>query len=443
MISLSFFGVILLGAFLLSTPLSTKSGEWLSFTDAFFTSASAVSVTGLITTPTAVTFSVFGQVVIMLLIEIGGLGFMTLSSLVFLIIRKRITLKERLLMQEALGKDSPAGIVRMVRKIAILTGISELAGFALLLPSMIGSYGAAGIFKAMFLSVSAFCNAGFDIFGTSGTPYASLTIFSKNALVLLPVAFLVIIGGLGFSVMSEVLTPRKKRRRLSLHAKVVLTATSVILAAGTIFFMLNEFGGNAMEGNFMVKLLNSFFQTVTSRTAGFNTVDQASLTGQSRLFTILLMFIGASPGSTGGGVKTTAMVTMIFIIYSAMRQKKEVVAGGYTLSRNNIYKAVTVVVFFLLLIFTMTLLIMIFESKAMASNAAINFESILFESTSAVSTTGLSMGITADLCSASKYVLAFGMFFGRVGPLTLAVALITNAKDQNAIQYPEGGVMIG
>ncbi len=308
---------------MLTLPVSNKNGEWLRFIDALFTSASAVCVTGLTVRSTAVDFSAFGQVVLLLLIQVGGLGIMTLATLVFMLIGKRITLRDRVALQEALGQDHIKGIVRLVRNIVIMTAVIECAGAVLLLPFFCVKNGAIGIWQAVFVSVSAFCNAGFDILGTASSPYASLTEFNGNAGVLLTVGALIILGGLGFTVINDILNNKFRFGRYSLHTKIVLVATLILILFGTLFFICSEYLSAAYDGlNFGQKLLNSIFQSVTARTAGFNAIDQNSMSQPGIILTCILMFIGASPGGTGGGIKTTTFAVIVLMAFAGLRNSR-------------------------------------------------------------------------------------------------------------------------
>lgn len=432
---LGFLVVMFVGALLLAAPLSNTNGEWLGVTDALFTSASAVCVTGLIVRSTAVSFSMFGQIVILLLIQIGGLGVMTLATLIFMILRKRITLKDRVTLKEALGQDRIKGIVKLVRNIVIMTCIIELSGTVLLLPFFCARNGAIGIWQAVFTSVSAFCNAGFDIMGTTASPYASLTEYSGNAGVLLIVAALITLGGLGFSVIEDVLTCKFRFKRFRLHTKIVLTVSLILFLFGTFFFLGSEFNSVATKGmNGGEKLLNSIFQSVTARTAGFNSIEQGDMTAAGRTVTCILMFIGASPGGTGGGIKTTTFAVLVLMGLSGLCGKDDIILGMHSIKPKTAYRAVAVMLFAGLLILTGTLIIN-------GTDGNFSAPSILFEVMSAFSTVGLSVGICPLLSPTAHCIIIVIMFIGRLGPLS--IGLIFSKQNKSGLKYPTSNIMIG
>lgn len=443
-IALSFIGLILIGSFLLCLPISSNNGQWWSFIDAMFTSTSAVCVTGLVVVDTAVHFTVFGQVVLMLLIQIGGLGFISMSALIMLWAGKRLSYKNRVLLQESLNKDSNEGVVKLIKKIAIIVFSAEGIGFVLLLPSMIISYGASGIFKALFLSISAFCNAGFDILGTTGTQFQNLAPFAQNVFVLLPIMFLVVTGGIGYVVILEALgkLKTKDKKPFSFHAKVVLIMTSVLLLTGTLLFALFEWNNPNTIGNMSTfdKIINSLFQSVTPRTAGFNTFDQANLTSQSRVVTDILMFIGGSPTSIAGGVKTTTVFVLLLSAFRSTNQNGEIVVGKKAISSRTINKCLRTIVLAILLSVVSTLLILLLEH----GNPLASSSSVIFEVLSAISTVGITLGITPTLCVGSKLILMLLMFIGRVGSLTLAFSIKFKSRDAyGQINYPDSKIIVG
>lgn len=443
-IVVSFIGLILIGAFLLCLPIASKSGRWWGFIDALFTSTSAVCVTGLAVVDTAVNFTIFGQIVILILIQIGGLGFISMSALIMLWTGKRLSYKNRVVLQESLNKDSNEGVVKLLKKIAVIVFSVEGLGFVLLLPSMIISYGWSGIFKALFLSISAFCNAGFDVLGTTSTQFQNLAPFAQNVFVLLPIMFLVVTGGIGYTVILEALGKFKKetRKPFSFHAKVVLIMTGSLLLVGACLFALFEWNNPATIGNMSVfdKIINSLFQSVTPRTAGFSTFDQANLTSQSRVVTDILMFIGGSPTSIAGGVKTTTIFVLLVSAFRASNQNGDVVINKRSISSKTIYKCLRLVIIAMLLAVTSTILILLFEhGNSMATSG-----SVIFEVLSALSTVGITLGLTPTLCVGSKLVLIVLMFVGRVGSLTLAFAIKFKSRDAyGLIQYPDSKIIVG
>lgn len=435
LVLLGFIIVMLVGAFLLALPASNVDGKWLEFDDAVFTASSAVCVTGLIIHPTAMHFTVFGQVILLLLIQIGGLGIMTLATLIFILIRKRITLKDRVALQEALGQDHIKGVVRLVRAIAATTGIIELAGMLLLMPFFCVKNGGIGVWQALFVSVSAFCNAGFDILGTAQNPYASLTDFNGNAGVLLIVAILITLGGLGFNVIRDTVKNKFRFKRLSLHTKIVLVVSLLLFLFGTFFFLGSEFGSSAYQGmNGGEKLLNSMFQSVTARTAGFNAVDQNAMSNTGKIATCFLMFIGAAPGGTGGGIKVTTFAVTLLMAISGLSGKEDIVIAKCSVKSKTGYRSVSITVFAALLIMLVSLIVSAVERTIPTGN-------IVFDVISAFATVGLSSGICPALSVFSKLMLVTVMFVGKLGPLS--IGMIFAKRENISIKYPIGQIMIG
>ncbi|WP_338555067.1 TrkH family potassium uptake protein [Paenibacillus sp. KS-LC4] len=424
--------IIMLGALLLSLPFASADGSGLRFLDAFFTATSATSVTGLVVVDSGTYFSIAGQLIIMLLIQIGGLGFMTMGTLFALVLKKRISLKERLILQEAMNQGSMEGIVRLIRKVIVYSLSFELIGtllftlrFACDMP-----FGKAMYF-GLFHAISLFNNAGFDIFGD----YRSLTMYVDDPIVNLTAMLLIISGGLGFIVISDLLEFRR-RKRLSLHSKVVLAMTGSLIAVGAVVIFIFEFSNASTLGSldWGGKILSSFFQSVSPRTAGANTLNYADLRQATLFFTIILMFIGASPGSTGGGIKTTTFMTLIGAVVAMFRGKEDIVLFRYRLGKERVLKALTITMLSLVLVVVVTMLLSATEDQ--------QFIKILFEATSAFGTVGLSMGITPELSDFGKIIISITMFAGRLGPLTLAYAL--NPKTSKELyRYPEGKITIG
>ena len=401
-IALSFLGLILIGSFLLCTPIASTSGQWWNFTDALFTSTSAVCVTGLIVADTAVHFTVFGQIILLILIQIGGFGFISISALIILAAGKKLSYKNRVVLQESMNRDSNQGVVKLLKQIAIIVFATEGIGFILLLPSMVIEYGATGIFKALFLSISAFCNAGFDILGTMGTQFQSLMPFAQNIFVLLPIMFLVINGGIGYMVILEIVSKFNKetRKPFSLHVKIVLIVTTILIIIGAILFALFEWNNPETIGNMPTfdKIMNSLFQSITPRTAGFATIDQANLTSSSRVVTDILMFIGGSPSSIAGGVKTTTIFVILVYAFRSAGQKGDIVIGKKSISNKTIQKALRIVALSIILILIGVVSICLIERN----NPAVNSSSAIFEVISAISTVGVTLGITPTLAITSK-----------------------------------------
>jgi trk system potassium uptake protein TrkH len=429
---LGFAVVILSGTLLLALPVASKTGKSVGFLNALFTATSATCVTGLVVVDTYTQYSIFGQLVILLLIQIGGLGFMTMATLIFLILGKRITLRERLVMQEALNQLTIAGVVKLARYVIFTTLVFEGIGAFLLSLRFIKIYGfSRGIYAGIFHAVSAFNNAGFDVIGD----FKSFTPFVEDPLINIVIMALIIFGGLGFSVICDVFTTRSFHR-LSLHSKIVLTMTAILLISGFLAIYALEHENPKTLGNLSPsgKILAAAFQSVTSRTAGFNTISQSDMTLPAKYFTILLMFIGASPGSTGGGVKTSTFFLLLLMVYTVITSREHVEIYGRRIPWDNVFKACVIVVVALLLIFTVSFLLTLTEKT--------DFITILFETVSAFGTVGLSLGITPHLSDVGKVLIIITMFCGRVGPLTVALALATRKKIA-PIKYPEERVLVG
>ncbi len=442
-IAIGFALIIFVGAFFLSLPIAHNNLKWFPFIDALFTSTSAVCVTGLIVADTAAEFNLFGQMVILLLIQIGGLGVMTATTLLFLMMRKRITLKNRLMLQEALSQDRLQGIVQSIKMILILTFVIEFVGALVLMCSFIPAYGGYGVWVSIFISVSAFCNAGFDILGVvGGQQFGSLSAFAQNAFVCLPVMALIITGGIGFMVMLDIgdrIT--RKKKKLTLQTKMVIIITAVLTIFGWAAFMATEWNGVLKDFSVGGKILAALFQSVTPRTAGFETVPQASLTPVSYLLTLILMFIGASPSSTGGGVKTTTIAVLFLTAIRTLQGERDVNVRRSKINNVIIKRAITIIMFAILIILLNTILILLFESVNPNTNATA--ESILYEVTSAFATVGLTMGITPHLSVASKLLLCLTMFIGRVGTLTIGFSIAKRKNINDKIEYTDAKIMIG
>lgn len=432
-LALSFMIVILIGGLLLSLPISSKEGNFTPFIDALFTSTSAVCVTGLVTLDTGTYWSIFGKSVILTLIQIGGLGFMSFTTLSAIYLGKKLGLKERLLMMEAYNALSLQGIIKMVKYVVFFTFGVELTGALILATQFVPKLGfARGMLWGLWHSVSAFCNAGFDLLGN----FSSLTTINTNKVVLLTIATLIAVGGLGFSVWMEIWNSRDIKK-LSFHAKMVISITLMLIFGGALAFFLLEFNNakTMQDMRFLDKIVNSIFTSVTPRTAGFNSISTSEMTLGGRFLTILLMFIGGSPGSTAGGVKTTTLGILFLIVWAVLKGRHDPEAFGKRIAKDMVYKAFTVFTMGLLIVGTV-ILIMSF------SDPYLNFEQMLYEATSAFATVGLTEGITPGLHMGSKIALIGGMFLGRVGPLTVLIAL-SNFPTPANYKYPEGKIMIG
>jgi len=440
---IGFAAIIIVGAILLSLPMSAAPGaEPATLTDSFFTATSAVCVTGLIVRDTATGWSTFGQITILILIQIGGLGFMTMATLIIMLMGRRVGLRERLVLQEALNEFSLQGLVALIRKILFLTFSFELIGVMLLSIKFIPEFGfAEGLYKSIFHAVSAFCNAGFDIMGN----YTSFTAYSGDFVVNLTLIMLIIVGGLGFTVLIDI-GAKKNFKRLSLHSKVVLVMSAVLLAVGFLFFFILEFSNektlDSGNLNFFQKMMASLFQSVTARTAGFNTIDQNGLTVPSKFMTSILMFIGASPAGTGGGIKTTTFAVVVLIVLTVLKGRHEITIFDRQLMRGTAYRAVTITVIGIVIVFIFGMILSVAEQGNTTGLAT--FDNIMFESVSAFATVGLSSGITPSLSVPSKIFMIVTMFAGRVGPLTLALAF-SRRYNRSKIKhkYPDGKIMVG
>lgn len=435
-LALGFAIVIVIGAILLSLPVASQNGEITPFIDCIFTSTSAVCVTGLVVLDTGTYWTYFGKTVIMLLIEIGGLGFMSVATLVFLVLGKRITLKERLVMQEAMNVNSLQGLVKMVRYVLIFTIYVQITGAVLFSTQFIPEFGIAkGIYYSVFHSVSAFCNAGFDLMGN----FNSVTAYANNSVVILTIAALIIIGGLGFYVWVEIYN-YKGIKKLSLHSRVVIYTTLVLIVGGAILMYIFE-KNNPLTMQAMPikgKILSSIFASVSPRTAGFNSIPLDGMTMAGKFLTIILMFIGGSPGSTAGGIKTATAVVLFMTVVSVVKGRENTEIFQRRINKEVVYKALVIALLGLLLVVVVTMILSITEQPN------IPFEHFLYEATSAFATVGLTLGLTTKLSFVGKIIICLTMYAGRVGPLTIILALAKNKSGKSGtIKYPEGKILIG
>ncbi|MGE5598356.1 MAG: TrkH family potassium uptake protein [Bacteroidota bacterium] len=434
---LGFAAVILCGALLLTLPSASNDGRSLRFLDALFTATSAVCVTGLVVVDTATQYTRFGQIVILCLIQVGGLGFMTMSTMIALLIGKRISLQERLVMQEAFNQFSPAGLVRLARNVLLTTLVVEGTGAAILAARFAFDYQLGqSLYMGAFHAVSAFCNAGFDVMGRLTGKFSNLTAYVADPFVSLTIGGLIVVGGIGFPVIQE-LYHYRRTRRLSLHSKLVLKITAVLIGAGTILILLFELSNpeTMRPLGWGGRILAAIFQSITPRTAGFNTLNIGAMTAGSIFLLTMLMFIGASPSSTGGGIKTTTFGVILATIISTIRGYDEVDLAQRRLPRDLIFKALTITALAAALVITVTLIMTFTEAKA-------TFAQILFEVVSAFGTVGLSTGITPSLSDLARVLIIMTMFIGRLGPLTVAVALGHRTRPGGVV-YIEDRVMIG
>lgn len=434
-IALGFLMIIILGTILLMLPIASKSGESAGFLNALFTATSSTCVTGLVVVDTYTNWTLFGQVVILLLIQVGGLGFITIGVFLAIFMKRRIGLKERNLIQESVNTLQIGGTVRLVNKIVRYAMIFEGVGALLLMIRFIPEFGIVkGIWYGIFHSISAFCNAGFDLMGQF-EPYSSLVRYYDDVLVNVVIMALIVIGGIGFIVWDDISVHKWRVKKYLLHTKIVLTVTLVLIVAGSICFYVfeqeNLLAGMDVKGKF----LSSVFGAVTPRTAGFNTIDTGAYTEATRLLTVVLMFIGGSPGSTAGGIKTTTMMVILLYIWSTLRNKSGLNIFGRRMDEDSIKKASTVFFINLMLAAASALIMSGLEPLLSLSD-------ILMEIFSATSTVGITTGITREITEASKYLLIFLMYCGRIGSMSFALSF-TEKRHSPKIKLPIERITIG
>lgn len=429
-LAVGFLALIFTGTILLNLPLASKSGESIGVIDALFTAASSVCVTGLIVVNTAEYWSLFGQIVIITLIQMGGLGAMTMATSVALIIGKKIRLKERLAIKEQLNQDTMGGLVKLTKYVIFITFVIETIGAIFLSFRFIPMYGMSkGIWFSIFHSISAFCNAGFDIMGNSITPFVG------DVLINMTISILIILGGLGFAVYIDIYRHRKFRS-LNIHSKFALTMTGILLLVGTVFIFLIEYNNQftLKELSLHDKVLASFFQSTVTRTAGFNSVDISGMLDSSVFLMIVLMFIGGSPGSTAGGIKTTTFGTLILTTISTIKGEKDVGVFNRRIGEEVINKSLAIIMIGLTWILLVSFVLTITENAV--------FLDLVFETTSAFATVGLTRGITHSLSTTGKLLIATTMYIGRVGALTMAFALGHRRKHKK-FREAEGHIIVG
>jgi len=424
------FGVlILIGSILLSTPWAINEGTPNLLTS-IFTATSAVCVTGLVVVDTGTHWSLFGQLVIMLLIQVGGLGIMSFATFFALLLGKRIYLKQRLVMQQALNQPSMEGIVRIFRYLLIFSFAIEAVAGLILAMHWSGSLGMPkALWFGIFHSISAFNNAGFDIFGG----FSSLTTYTADPITNLVISSLFILGGLGFVVLYEIYTFRRNKK-FSLHSKVVLLTTIVLIVSGTILFLVSEYNHAFKDLSPTGKVIAAYFQAVTPRTAGFNTINLNSLFLSTQLMIMLFMFIGGSPGSTAGGIKTSTFTLLWTAIYSILRGKRDTEIFHRRIESQEVSRALAIALLALFFIFIMTILVSLTHEA--------DFKEILFEVVSALSTVGLSLGLTTELNNMGRILIIITMFVGRLGPITIGYAFAYQSKQPD-VHRPKGKIMIG
>ena len=419
-ILLGFAGVILLGALLLMLPISSAERVITPFNEALFTSTSAVCVTGLVVKDTGSYWSAFGQAVIITLIQSGGLGVVTIAASFSMLAGRRISLMQRSTMQDAISAPKVGGIVKLTKFIITGTFIIEAVGAVSMMPVFCKNFGAKGIWMSVFHSVSAFCNAGFDILGTEGNQFCSLTPYTSNPVINITVMLLIVIGGIGFLTWDDICNNKFKIKKYSMQSKIILLTSLILILLPAIYFFIFDYSDYSI-GN---RLLASLFQSITTRTAGFNTTDLTKLTRPSQAIMIFLMLVGGSPGSTAGGLKTTTMAVLILNAFACFKRKENVCAFGRRIDDSVIKNAATIVMMYITLFFIGGVSICTIEKLPLVAS--------LFETASAIGTVGLTLGITPKLSLASQLILIVLMYLGRVGSLTLIYATLSGKKQINA-----------
>ena len=435
-IAVGYLMVIVAGTLLLLLPFATAIGKSTDFLTALFTATTSTCVTGLVVVDTGTHWSLFGQLVILLMIQVGGLGFMTMGMLLAMMLKRKITLKTRGLLQESMNGMQVGGIVRVVRLALSGTAVIELCGAVLLAIRFIPIFGLGrGIYYSIFHSVSAFCNAGIDLMGRHYGEYASFVPFEGDILINVVIMALIIIGGIGFFVWADIKEKKLQIKKYALYTKIALFMTAVLLLGGAVLFFLFE-NNNLLQGmSLKDKILGAAFSSVTARTAGFNTIDTAGLTSASKLFNIVLMFIGGSPGSTAGGIKTVTMLVLLAYVWSNLRGSKGVNIFKRRLDDDDIRKASNVMVISLLLAIVAAVLICFMQPELDAPD-------VLFEIFSAIGTVGMSTGITRQLSIGSRIVIILLMYCGRIGSMSFALSF-TERKKVAPVQLPVEKIMIG
>ena len=434
-IILGFLLLITVGTVLLMLPFATNDPGGAPFLDALFTATSATCVTGLVVQDTALYWSPFGQAVILVLIQIGGMGVVTMAVAIFIFSGRRISLKQRWVMQESISAPQVGGIVRQTRFILKTAVLMEAAGAVLLALRFCPGMGWKGLWYAVFHSISAFCNAGFDLMGTSSGPCSSMTAYTADALVNIALILLIVLGGIGFMTWQDFREHKWHVRTMRLQTKVVLSTTAVLLVGGFLYFYFYEFRQTQWrELGAGERVWAALFQTVTPRTAGFNTVDLSEMTQPSQLVTVFLMLVGGSPGSTAGGFKTTTLAVLLLTTAAVFRRRDTAHCFGRRLQEEAVHSATALLVIYLLLAMTGGILICCIDG--------IPLMGALFESASAVATVGLSLGYTGGLSAASRLILIFLMYFGRVGGLTVIYAVTTKGTGKVS-QFPQERLTVG
>ena len=439
-ILLSFLITIFLGSILLALPISAADGKAVPYLDALFTATTATCVTGLVTLPTVSTWSIFGQVVILVLIQVGGLGVITILSALMILLNRRMSIGDRLLLQDAFNLNSLSGIVRFVKRVLTGTFLVEGIGALLYMTVFIPQFGPKGIWISVFTSISAFCNAGIDIIAEN-----SLCNYATNPVINLVTSLLIIISGIGYIVWWDVMglgkkaTCRKQKffARLSLHSKIAIVTTVILILGGGLLILLFEYHNPLTIGNLSLfdKIQVSFFQSITTRTAGFATVPQQNFTNASSVLCLLLMFIGGSPVGTAGGIKTVTFAVLVVSAVATIQNRQEVSVFGRNISKQAVNKAAAVT--------TMSFAIMFASTVALCAVTPADTLDILYETVSATATVGLTRDLTPTLSAAGKAIIIATMYLGRVGPISLALAFNSRKKHPNIIKNPTEDISVG
>ncbi|MGN1318025.1 MAG: TrkH family potassium uptake protein [Lachnospirales bacterium] len=444
-IALGFFTVIIIGTLLLMMPFSSSSGHFTNFLDCLFTATSATCITGLSTVVTAEHWSIIGQLVILAMIQIGGLGFMAFVTLFFVILGKKITLRNRLVIRESYNLDERRGAVKFIELICKFTFFVELIGALILSTRFIPKFGfIKGIYCSIFHSVSAFCNAGFDVLGSNSLIDIN---YSGDYVILLTLMALIIVGGIGFPVVMDLYAvikhfkDRKTFDHLKIHTKLAVVTTLILISSGTLYFFIAEYNNPDTLGNmpFFQKLIVAAFQSVTLRTAGFVCVDQGSLTFGSKFVSMLLMIVGGSPASTAGGVKTVTVAVIILSVTTLLKGQQDVTAYKRRISFNTIRKALAVMTMMVSIAFVAALILSVTETNGSSYPFGID---IFYEVFSAIDTVGVTTGLTPLLTPIGKAVIIFCMYIGRIGPITMGMLFVVNDKNK-FIKYPDGKLIVG
>jgi len=434
MIAAGFLGIIIVGSLFLTLPIASRTGTWTPYIDALFTATSATCVTGLVVYDTFTYWTLFGQIIILILIQIGGIGFMTIITLFSILLKRQIPLHERKLIMQSTGTIKVGGVVSLIKKVALATVIIEGTGAILLSFSFIPDMGlAVGIYASIFHSISAFCNAGFDLMGYF-EQFSSLTRYVSDPIVNFTIVTLIFIGGLGFFVLSDLSTHKLHFHQYQLHTKMVLAMTGILVVGGTILFFIFEYNDTQVNMDFGQRFMASLFQAITPRTAGFNTTDINSLSESGSLLTIILMFIGGSPGSTAGGIKTTTLLVLVLSIRANCIHSCGITVFKKKLEDSIVRQAAAIATLYMIAVLSATMII--------CAITPLDFLTVLFETVSAAATVGLSAGATLVMGTISKIIIIILMFGGRVGGLTLALVL-AEKRIFVPVERPVEKIMVG